>query len=82
MTTVNSSAGAGLWALIYSYLLTKKFNKKLNIGIFTSSLLGGLVSITAICAICNPWEALLIGAAGGAITVYGKHGAAFGLGAA
>lgn len=44
-----------------SKFLTHKYNKKLNVQIFMSGILGDLVSITAVNAICRPWEALLIG---------------------
>ena len=72
VTTLNASTGAGLWGMLYSYSLNKKFKGKLDVGVLTSSILGGLVSITAICAICNPWEALLIGFTGGIVTTLGK----------
>ncbi|XP_057308450.1 putative ammonium transporter 3 [Hydractinia symbiolongicarpus] len=70
--TVNGSVGGGLWSIIYCYCLTKRYNKKLDVSIFTSSILGGLVSITAICGVCRPWEALCIGFVGGMITCYGS----------
>ena len=72
VATVNSSVGSGVWSIIYSFWLTKDFKGKLDVGTFTSGILGGLVSITAICAVCRPWEALLIGFIGGIITSYGK----------
>ena len=49
-----------------------KINRKLDIPNFTSCILGGLVSITAICAICRPHEALIIGFIGGVIVSYGR----------
>jgi len=72
VTTLNASTGAGIWGMLYSYKLTKKYKGKLDVGILTASILGGLVAITAICAICNPWEALLIGLSGGIIATYGE----------
>eukprot|EP00111_Clytia_hemisphaerica_P023681 TCONS_00069791-protein len=71
VTTVNASVGGGIWSVFYCYVLTKEYNHKLDIGIFTNCILGGLVSITAICALCKPWEALLVGMAGGFIVSYG-----------
>ncbi|XP_057294963.1 putative ammonium transporter 3 [Hydractinia symbiolongicarpus] len=72
VVTVNSSVGGGLFSVLYCYVLTNKFDRKLNIGTFCNGVLGGLVSITAICAICRPWEALIIGFVGGSITCYGS----------
>ena len=59
-------------AIIYSCRLNKKYKRKLNIGIFTSGILGGLVGITAICTLCRPWEALIIGAVGSTMTCIGN----------
>lgn len=39
--------------------------------IFTAGILGGLVGITAICTLCRPWEALLIGMIGSVLTCTG-----------
>ena len=72
VATVNGSVGGGLWAILYSYKLCKKFKGKLDVGTFSTGVLGGLVSVTAICAVCRPWEALLIGFIGGIITCYGE----------
>ncbi|XP_057295698.1 putative ammonium transporter 3 isoform X2 [Hydractinia symbiolongicarpus] len=71
VVTVNGSVGGGLFVIFYCYILTNKFNRKLDVGIFATGILAGLVSITGICAICRPWEALLIGFIGGAIACYG-----------
>lgn len=71
--TVNGSVGGGLWTVLYCYVLTKRFHRKLDIGIFTSGILAGLVSVTAICAICQPWEALFIGWIGAMISSYGRY---------
>lgn len=71
VVTVNGSVGGGLWSIFYSYALTKRYNRKLDVGVFTNGILAGLVSITAICAICQPWEALVIGWIGGMICSYG-----------
>ena len=71
VTTINASAGGGAWSVLYSYILTKRFKGRLDVGTFTSGILGGLVSITAICDHCRPWQAVLIGFIGGIITSYG-----------
>lgn len=70
--TVNGSVGGGLWAILYCYLLTNKFRRKLNVTELTNGILAGLVSVTGICAICQPWEALIIGWIGGMMSSYGK----------
>ena len=69
---MNGSVGGGLWSILYCYFLTKDYNKKLDIPNFTASILAGLVSITAICAVCRPWEAIVIGFVGGMICSYGN----------
>ena len=50
--------------MIYSFLYR---NKKLDVAIFITGVLGGLVGITAICAVCRPWEAFVIGFIGGLV---------------
>ena len=72
VNTVNASVGGGLFAILYSYILTKKFDRKLDVATLCCGILSGLVAITAICAICRPWEALLIGITGAMIGCYGK----------
>ena len=73
VVTVNGSVGGGLWVISYCYLLTTRFRKKLNITELTNGILAGLVSMTAICAICQPWDALIIGWIGGMISSYGGN---------
>ena len=65
--TDNGSVGGGC------YFLTKRFRRKLDIGTFTSGILAGLLSVTAICAICQPWEVLFIGWTGTMISSYGRY---------
>ena len=50
--------------MIYSFIYRKK---KLDVAIFITGVLGGLVGITAICAVCHPWEAFPIGFIGGLV---------------
>ncbi|XP_048589128.1 putative ammonium transporter 3 isoform X2 [Nematostella vectensis] len=56
------------WKLASSYLMHKK---QLNIHVFVTGILGGLVSITAICSVARPWEALVIGSIGALIACSG-----------
>lgn len=71
MITINGSVGGAMWPVFYCYVCTKKFDRKLDVGMFTGGILAGLVSITSICAICRPWEAIIIGFIGGIIFTYG-----------
>ena len=71
INTINGSIGGALFAILYSCRLNKKYKRKLNVPIFTSGILGGLVGITAICTLCRPWEAFLIGMIGSVLTCTG-----------
>ena len=72
ISTISASIGGALFAVIYSCKLNKKYQKKLNVALFTSGMLGGMVGITAICTLCRPWEAYIIGIIGGALSCIGK----------
>ncbi|XP_068701810.1 putative ammonium transporter 3 [Montipora foliosa] len=61
VVTINGSIGGGIIGMAYSYIC---FKNKLNIPIFVTGILAGLVSITAVCSLARPWEAILIGALG------------------
>lgn len=61
VVTINGSIGGGILGMLYSYIF---FKKKLDISIFVTGILSGLVGITAVCALCRPWEAIVIGAIG------------------
>lgn len=71
IVTINGSIGGGLFAIIYCKV-NRKYKKKLNVGIFSAGILGGLVGITAICTACRPWQALIIGAIGSVLSCTGK----------
>eukprot|EP00794_Sanderia_malayensis_P012874 gene12874-14199_t len=71
INTINGSIGGAMFAILYSCRLNKKYKRKLNVPMFTSGILGGLVGITAICTICRPWEALIIGFIGGVLSCTG-----------
>ncbi|XP_066969358.1 putative ammonium transporter 3 [Macrobrachium rosenbergii] len=63
--TLMSSIGAGLAGMSISWYK----NHRLEIGDVVNSVLGGLVSITAGCALFTTWEALAVGTIGGIISV-------------
>ena len=70
---MNGSIGGGLYAIIYCYVIRKRvYQGKIDIPTFSYGILGGLVGITAICAVCKPREALLIGFMGAAVAIGGK----------
>ncbi|KAK3740298.1 hypothetical protein QZH41_018530, partial [Actinostola sp. cb2023] len=68
VATINSSIGGGIFSTVYSYVV---FKNQLLVDVFVTGILGGLVSITAICAVVRPWESLVIGFIGGAIACLG-----------
>lgn len=61
VVTINGAIGGGIVGTTYSYILHKK---QVNIPIFVTGVLSGLVGITAICTLARPWEGLVIGAVG------------------
>ncbi|XP_068244065.1 putative ammonium transporter 3 isoform X2 [Palaemon carinicauda] len=65
VTTLLSSIGAGLIGMGVSWYK----NHRLEIGDVVNSVLGGLVSVTAGCALYTTWEALAVGTVGGLIAV-------------
>ncbi|XP_031564624.1 putative ammonium transporter 3 [Actinia tenebrosa] len=68
VVTLNGSIGGGIFGMVYSYIAYKD---KLLIDQFATGILGGLVSITAICAVARPWESFIIGFVGGLIACMG-----------
>ncbi|XP_028400150.1 putative ammonium transporter 3 [Dendronephthya gigantea] len=62
--TINASIGGGIVGMFYSYIFYKN---KLDIQIFVTGLLGGLVGVTAVCAITRPSFALVVGLVGGLV---------------
>lgn len=63
-----AAAGGSLAAMIVAWLFV---TKKPDLGQALNGALGGLVAITAPCAVVEPWSAIVIGAIGGAIVVGG-----------
>jgi len=66
MNTNNAGLIGGLVVFILSYLTYKKF----DITMILNGALGGLVAITAGADVVSPYEALIIGAIGGALVFY------------
>nr|XP_054755964.1 putative ammonium transporter 3 [Lytechinus pictus] len=69
IVTVMSGVGGGMLSMICSYI-QRPNGHKFELGYLMNGILGGLVAITAQCALARPWEGLLIGAIGGFIAVY------------
>ncbi|XP_019643214.1 PREDICTED: putative ammonium transporter 3 [Branchiostoma belcheri] len=68
VSTMLGSLGGGLVGVTYSYA-TKK--GQFNVGDIVNGILGGLVSVTAICAIASPFGGLVIGSFGGLVADLG-----------
>ncbi len=64
-TTLSAAAG-GVAAVLYSKVLTTRYDP----GLLINGILAGLVAITAPCATVDPWAAVVIGAIGSAV-MYG-----------
>ena len=72
--TTPSLTGGALAGMALSVLLTMRWKERewhLDIGHVIQGVLGGLVGITASCAVIVPRDALLIGAIGGSVGVLG-----------
>jgi len=67
ITTINSTSGGGIAALIYTQVKTK--GKQVLPTDIVNGVLGSLVAITASCASVHPPEALVIGAFGSLIAL-------------
>ncbi|CAK9041187.1 unnamed protein product [Durusdinium trenchii] len=67
VTTINSTAGGGMSALIYTKV--KSRGKLIRPEEIANGILGALVSITATCACVHPFEALVIGFVGSIIAL-------------
>lgn len=68
MTTL-SAAGAVGAMILYQYFVVRIF----DLPLICNSLLAGLVSITASCAVVNTWGAFIIGIVGCLVYVNGSH---------
>uniref|UniRef100_A0A1I8GSE1 Ammonium_transp domain-containing protein n=1 Tax=Macrostomum lignano TaxID=282301 RepID=A0A1I8GSE1_9PLAT len=65
VSTIMSSMGGGLSSLSLTFILCKG---KFDIADIVNGILGALVSITGMCAIAHPWEAIVIGLLAGLYT--------------
>ncbi|KAL5003999.1 hypothetical protein ScPMuIL_017455 [Solemya velum] len=63
-TTILASCGGGVTGITISFLLHRR---KCHVSYIINGVLGGLVSITAICPLSRTWQAILIGSVGGGI---------------
>ena len=71
VNTLNGSIGGSAVGLILTYLLTfrSEGGHYFDIGIAINAILGGLLGVTASCAVIDPTESLFIGGVGAAIAV-------------
>ncbi|XP_019929609.3 putative ammonium transporter 3 [Magallana gigas] len=70
VVTLNGSIGGGAMGILISCI---RFKGKYDISYIVNSVLGSLVSITGACAVIHPWEALIVGAIGGALAILSCH---------
>ena len=67
VTTTLSAAAGGLIAVIYTKITTGRY----DLGLTVNGILGGLVGITAGCAVVDPWAAIIIGAIASMVVILG-----------
>ncbi|XP_064619603.1 putative ammonium transporter 3 [Lineus longissimus] len=70
VTTINASMAGGAVGIIYSFIVNKR---KYHIPDLVNSVLGGLVAVTASCAVVRPYEAIPIGGIGGLVGCLGTR---------
>uniref|UniRef100_A0A1I8JB34 Ammonium_transp domain-containing protein n=1 Tax=Macrostomum lignano TaxID=282301 RepID=A0A1I8JB34_9PLAT len=61
VSTIIASMGGGMVGMMFSYLTR---GRKFHISLITNSILASLVSITAMCALAEPWQGFVIGVLG------------------
>jgi Amt family ammonium transporter len=64
-----AAAAGGIVAMATAWILTKKA----DLSMAMNGALAGLVAITAPCAFVEPWAAIVIGAVGGVVVVFGSE---------
>ncbi|CAG0892390.1 unnamed protein product, partial [Cyprideis torosa] len=67
VTTILSSMGGGFTAMVISVIRQPGLY---SINVLISGILASLVAITAACPLVHPWEAIVIGVTGSALTIY------------
>jgi ammonia channel protein AmtB len=70
ITTLNASMGGGCAGILVTLIVYKG---KFSVSDLCNSVLGGLVAITAGCAVVSPWESIIIGFVGGFVAVMGTR---------
>jgi Amt family ammonium transporter len=61
---------AGIAGALVAYYVSLVRERKANIAVTVSGLIGGLVAITAPCAYVDPWAAVVIGGIAGALVIW------------
>ncbi|KAL5011256.1 hypothetical protein ScPMuIL_011661, partial [Solemya velum] len=64
VSTITVSIAGGIMGFLLSYIVN---NRRFDIGYMINGVLGSLVGITALCAMAQPWESIIIGAIGSLI---------------
>lgn len=67
---INTTLSAGAGAIVAVAIAKMRYGKA-DLGLTLNGALAGLVSITAGCGFVEPWAALIMGAVGGVIVVFG-----------
>ncbi len=70
---VNTTLAAGAGAVGCAFLSMLRTNKY-DMGLTLNGALGGLVAITAPCAVVDPWAAIVIGAIAAPVVIFGIEG--------
>ncbi|KAL5008844.1 hypothetical protein ScPMuIL_014425 [Solemya velum] len=64
VSSITASIAGGIMGFLLSYIVN---NRRFDIGYMINGVLGSLVGITALCAMAQPWESIIIGAIGSLI---------------
>ena len=72
VVTVNGAIGGGMAVILFCATLKRKNGYLLDVSLFITGILGGLVGITGGANVYRPWEGIVIGAIGGMAAIGGK----------
>ncbi|XP_071964874.1 putative ammonium transporter 2 [Antedon mediterranea] len=69
VATITSSVAGGTTGILLSYISKRR---KFDVSFIINGVLGALVAVTAFCALCRPYEGIIIGAVGALIACCGS----------